>query len=601
MPKNLAAIALVSFLFFISKVQAQSNELDSIKALLQSHQQQDTARVKLLIDAADASITTDINAGLPLIQEALELSRAISFERGKGQALNALCTSYLLKGKLDSALNASSKAEKVLLAISDRQNLTVTYGNMARIYSIKGDHDKALAIQLKNIDLIKDNPPSSKKASFYFYAGKFCQALGKIEETKTYFEIALGIAKSCDFDTGVAIAESSLATLYEQLEEYQEAIQMLNKSLAYYESQGQSVNVAASYMSLAKCYAGLEKYEQAIVKNTKAITIYESQKNLKTLRLAFELQSQYLENLDRYKEANFYLKKYRAAQDSLFSTDKVKLIEELHAKYETEKKEAEIAALSQTAIIQNLKLEQKNLAISIAGVLVLLIGGLVFFVTRQKSLKSSQSQMELEQRFLRSQLNPHFISNALLAVQNFMIKNQSEMAVTYLSKFSKLMRETLENSRKEFIPLEDELAMLTNFMDVHKMRLNDTFEYELHVSGDIDPEVDTIPPMFVQPFVENAIEHGISQAEGKGKIDLYFEKEEEYISIVIKDNGGGYAQSNTQGKDHISLSTIIIRERMEIFNKTLKRKIQLILADVKSDDGKTLGAQVELKVPFGYV
>lgn len=595
------AVFLLQLIIAGKSVFAQGIELDSAKTLLQNHDTKDSTRVKLLLEVADASISTDINAGIPFIQEALELAQIIKFKRGYGQALNTLSTSYLLRGQLDSALNYSFQAEKVLLPLGDTQNLSLTYGNMARIYSTKTEYEKALKIQKKNILLIENNPSSPKKASFYFYAGKFSQQLKKVEEAESYFNSALEIAESCGFATGVAIAEGSLATLYQGLKEYDKAIKMLNKSMVYFEAKGQKANVAACHMSLSTCYAGLGKFSLAIESNAKAIEEFEYQNNINLLQTAFEYQAKYLEELGQYKQANIFLRKYKTAQDSISSEDKIKAIEELQTKYETEKKEAEIASLSQTSTIQNLQLEQQNLIITIGGVLVLLVGGLVFFMVRQKSLKVQQSQAELEQRFLRSQLNPHFISNALLAVQNYLLKNQSDTAVTYLSKFAKLMRETLENSRKEFIPLEDELAMLTNFMDVHQMRLNNSFAYEVHVSDQIDPEVDTIPPMFVQPFVENAIEHGISPADEKGKIDLYFEKEEDYISITIRDNGGGYSQSNTKTSDHVSLSTTIIKERMEVFNKTLKRKIQLVLADVKNEEGHTLGAQVQLKVPFRYV
>ena len=130
---------------------------------------------------------------------------------------------------------------------------------------------------------------------------------------------------------------------------------------------------------------------------------------------------------------------------------------------ETEKKEIEIASLSQQASIQTLEIQQKNQMIIIGLVVGLFIVVVIYFFFKQREIKKQQAQTELEKRFLRSQLNPHFISNALVAEQSFMLKNDAESAALYLTKFSKLMREILENSRKEFIPVEEEVSMLKNY------------------------------------------------------------------------------------------------------------------------------------------
>jgi LytS/YehU family sensor histidine kinase len=321
----------------------------------------------------------------------------------------------------------------------------------------------------------------------------------------------------------------------------------------------------------------------------------------KTEANAYFLLSEAYEAAGKYDLAYKAHKDFYSIDSTLLGLDKQSTIASIETAYETEKKETEIASLSQQAEIQSLEIKQKNQAMIIGLVIVLLAFLIIYFFYRQRFLKNQQSQTELEQRFLRSQLNPHFISNALMAVQNFMLKNQTEKAALYLAKFSKLMREILENSRQEFILVEDELQMLTNYMDIHKMRMNDAFDYKINIDDNIDPETDTIPPMFVQPFIENAIEHGIINAEGEGLIELSIAKEGDYISIAIKDNGGGISTSTQKAGEHTSLSTTIIKERMELFNKSLKNKIQLILGDYANDKGEILGTKVELKVPFSYL
>lgn len=594
--KYVTALLLLPHMFY-----AQEAELDSIKHQVETYTKRDSTRVKLLIDLTKYYSTRDINQNRLLIDEAIQISEEIGYEKGKGYSLNALTAYHTIKGQYDTALTHALRAKALLEGIGDKENLIFTHGNLARIYSENQKYDKALAIHLENIELVKDNPSSSSKAGFYYYVGKTYQELKEYEKAEQYFLRALEISKEVDFATGIAIAEGGLGTIYNYLGRYKEALVYLNKILEFSRKYKQETNEAGALFSLADSYQGVGNFQKALECNTGAMTIYEGLQNYKMLKHAYSQQAQYLEKLNRYKEATDYWKKHLTMVDSVFSENKIKTIEDLQAKYETEKKETEIASLSQQAAIQVLEIQQKNQTIIIGFIFFLFISLTTFFIYKHRSLKRQKVQTELEQRFLRSQLNPHFISNALLAVQQFMLTNQAEKAALYLAKFSKLMREILENSRQEFIPVEDELRMLSNFMDIHKMRLNDSFDYTIELPGNIDPEADTIPPMFVQPFVENAIEHGIVNAAGKGKICVKFFKEEDYISIEIEDNGGGLAKSNSRPTSNGSLSTAIIKERMELFNLTLKKKIEFILDDITNDEGKVLGTRVELKVPFGYI
>jgi sensor histidine kinase YesM len=131
--------------------------------------------------------------------------------------------------------------------------------------------------------------------------------------------------------------------------------------------------------------------------------------------------------------------------------------------------------------------------------------------------------------------------------------------------------------------------------------MNESFDYTIEVNENIDLETDAIPPMFVQPFVENAIEHGIINAKAQGMIRLKLSKVGEYISIEISDNGGGILQQKQELKEHTSLSTTIIQERMALLNKSLKKKIELVWDNILNERGEVDGTKVELKVPYSYL
>ncbi len=581
--------------------RGQDSELDSIKNLVETYQTRDSVRVHLLINLTKYYTSRDINESRLLIEEAMEISKEIGYVRGLGVSLSTLSTTYVLKGELDKGLKHALRSREILDSLGDQSNLILTNGILARIYSASGKNDKALEIHLNNVELLKNTEPSSYKAGFYFYVAKSYEGLGELSKAEDYYLQALDISKAANFQTGIALSKGALGYIYSSQGQYTRALEFLNETLEFSRKHQQYSNIAATSLSLALCYSGMGNYDSAIALNSEAIRIYEGQQNYQVLKEAYLNQSRFLEKMGNFREANTHLKLHYMVLDTIFSKEKVQLIEDLQTKYETEKKESEIASLSQQAAIQELKIAQRNQTIVIGLVGFVLILIVAYFIYRERSIKKDRIQTELEHRFLRSQLNPHFIFNALLAIQNFMLKNDGKAAALYLTKFSKLMRQILESSREEFIPVEEEIEMLKNYLDIHQLRLQNSFSYSIELTGNIDPETDTIPPMFVQPFVENAIEYGIVNAKEKGLIQLTLKKVGDYITIEIKDNGGGLNSGFANPKEHHSLATTIIKERMELFNKTLKDQIQLILGDIIGENGEVLGTRVELKVPFGYI
>ncbi|MEL6536600.1 MAG: ATP-binding protein, partial [Bacteroidota bacterium] len=132
----------------------------------------------------------------------------------------------------------------------------------------------------------------------------------------------------------------------------------------------------------------------------------------------------------------------------------------------------------------------------------------------------------------------------------------------------------------------------------HQLRLEKPFEYEIQVAPEIDPQHEMIPPMFVQPFVENAIEHGVLNLKKGGKIELNFKKQGDFISIEVLDNGVGIQMTTVEGTSHSSLSTTIIKERMDLFNRNLRNKINLVVGNQTDESGQVRGTRVELMVPY---
>ncbi len=220
----------------------------------------------------------------------------------------------------------------------------------------------------------------------------------------------------------------------------------------------------------------------------------------------------------------------------------------------------------------------------------------------KKMLSIEKHFFELEQKALQLQMNPHFIFNSLNSIQSFILNNNVDKAVMYLSKFSQLMRMILANSREQEISIQDELKSLTYYLELEKLRFDNKFDYIVSVDKEIDAEFVAIPPMIVQPYVENAILHGINHRKDKGKIAIIFALCGSNIVCTIEDNGVGREKAteieSASGLTHKPRGMIIIKERIELINKQSSEKILVTIHDLKNSDGSAAGTKVEILLPI---
>ncbi len=224
--------------------------------------------------------------------------------------------------------------------------------------------------------------------------------------------------------------------------------------------------------------------------------------------------------------------------------------------------------------------------------------GIVYalYLQRIKQYKQREKFLITEQKLLRSQMNPHFIFNALTAIQSFIFRNEPKEAGRYLSKFAKLMRLFLQNTRQEFVLLRQELETIEHYMELQRLRFNGRFDYKITCDMNLDPDRIKLPPMMTQPFIENAIEHGFMDIHYKGNIAVCFQLTDNALEIKISDNGIGINHTKKQ-KNHKSLATLITKERLHNFsNKT--KQYWMAITDLKEIKQTETGTEVFLRVPF---
>ena len=188
-------------------------------------------------------------------------------------------------------------------------------------------------------------------------------------------------------------------------------------------------------------------------------------------------------------------------------------------------------------------------------------------------------------------MNPHFIFNSLNSIGDYILKNDTQSANDYLSKFAKLMRMTLENSEKKEILLSEDITLLKTYMDIERKRFNNKFNYTIDIEFSLDPDDILVPPMILQPFIENSIIHGLALKD-EGHIIISFKEKNSMLICSVDDNGIGREKSSSSSTHKKSLGMAITKSRIEIINK-----IKNTEGDIKIID-KTKGTKIEVSLPM---
>lgn len=248
----------------------------------------------------------------------------------------------------------------------------------------------------------------------------------------------------------------------------------------------------------------------------------------------------------------------------------------------------------------------------IAGAVLILVVYAVFQIRIRQIKRESESlnrkvtmekqMLELEQKALRLQMNPHFIFNALNSIKGCMAANDVPAARKYLVKFAQLMRLILDNSRETFISVDKELKTLELYLDLEKLSKADKFDYRFQVDSAIHPDLLGIPPMIVQPFVENAVIHGVTPLKEKGLIEIEFKREGETLVCRVRDNGVGRERANElkQSRDgvHKSKGITVTEERLQLLQEGVAEEYKVRFTDLTDAEGNPTGTEVEIRMPY---
>jgi len=464
-----------------------------------------------------------------------------------------------------------------------------------------GNYEKALEYYLILLEMNYKIWGPNNVADYYNYLGRAYYELDKYDSALVYYKKSLILSEKQNVLDKIAQSEYNIGLLYFRKQEFDESLVHHLKSLELRKQVGRNISTYTSLNKIGLLYQKQGNYSEAMNYLTEGLELARELNDGHFMEESYLLLSELFELKNENNNSLKYYKLYKAISDSLFRMERNKELSELQVKFDVQSKEKEII-LEKKKEIESTR--QRSVIVSIAaGSFVLIVVLIVILFYQRYRARIRRNLLFSEQKALRAQMNPHFIFNSLGSIQNFILKQDADTANDYLTKFSCLIRQVLDNSKHNTITLTQELETLENYLFLEKVRFGKTFDYSVHVAPELNPSMIEIPPMLIQPVLENAILHGLAPANRKGLLKLEIKRTSDTrIAVIIEDNGIGRAKSaeiNKTRKAHKSTGLKNVYERIELLNKTERTDFTIQIADKVSIEGEAGGTVVTIEMPFG--
>jgi tetratricopeptide (TPR) repeat protein len=581
---------------------------------------------------------SDFVAAMQYYHEARKISEEIGNKKSEATILGNLGNIYYSQGEYEVALDLYLKAVDLHAELNNQYSIAINTSNIGAIYQALNDPEnsrkyflrameinerlgrkKGVALNLENISI------SYMMESDYKNALLFSEKANKMYEE---MDDKSGWASST-IKTARILLQYSQNSNKHQTVKLHSAIDYLNNSINVLSETGELSSLAEANKVLHEIYYDLLDHEKAfsyfrkykelndsILSNDRLIAIAnleaKRENEIKDKEIAILSREKEIQHLElEQKKSLLLVRDLESLQQSqaIELLNKNKEIQALallnnkrelaHNQLELESKKAELVLAEKEKAVKNAELESqqvtKKYLIALFSFLMISVAGLFYIVLYRRKAKFREKVVLTELKALRAQMNPHFIFNALGSIHNFVLQNNNTKASDYLLKFSRLMRLILNNSLSEQVPLEKEIEALTLYMQLEAARMQNKFSFDIIIDEGIDEENILIPPLLLQPFVENAIWHGIGHKEGPGYILVKLKKYGDLLHCTIEDNGIGRKKameiSSKSVTDRGSVGIKITKERLQIINQRKKANGEIAFTDLPE------GLRVEIQVP----
>ena len=499
---------------------------------------------------------------------------------------------YDLKASYTQLLDYQLKLLALAEAAKDEVETGATLLNIAQVFNRLKQADKGMEFTRRSIPLIQKMELSVQKAELlnkitarYFFYSQDYNDKRHADTALIFVNAAYKTAKEVNSIKEQIIALTRMSAIAESRNEYSKALNYIDSALKMCKPGINNRQYVTLYGDKGFIYFKLNNYKEARRYADSGLKYSTEEKYPPLISNSYSLIYEIEIAAKNYKEALWARDNQKKISDSLFTAERTKTVNELEKKYNQAKNERTIKELSQQ--------KQIYLLLALAGFLALVLIG---FLLRQQSLKHKQVVLETELRLNRARMNPHFFFNALASLQNLALtENNSKTMAANLSKFSHIMRETLESTYNDYITIEEETHFLKEYLDLQQLRFPEKFSYQIQIDDNVEADELMVPSMIVQPFVENSIEHGFSNIAYAGTILVHFMKTASALQIIIKDNGKGFVQNENEKGNHISRAGQIVRERIDLLNLKLNSKASFQISELGDK-----GVEVKIILPEIY-
>ena len=555
---------------------------------------------------------------------------------------SGLATLSTNKGKLDSALYFHQKNYEILNRQPESKRKTravASYmNNVGMVYRDKGDLAKSMESFLGAYEANrKINNLKSAHIALY-NLGNTYGSLKMIHEAEEAFQKILDYADSTDHEQLKVMANMGIAKAYQNRYDDSRSLKFYRKALHYmpddYKSglrevmtfmaqgfalQGQ-LDSAIYYLAKAKAMVDSDNDRYYINHKLISATILFQEKELEKayseaveavnrarLIKAQNILSQCLKLLSDiviaqkdYQMGFQFFKEYSAIQDSLMNLESRESIVYSDLKLKSELNKEKINNLQQLANSQELIIYRKNELVLITLGLSILIIILSFTVYYYRLKVSSNKEILSRVKLANAQLNPHFLFNSLGAIQQLVLEKENELLISnYIAKFSKLTRDMLNFTEEESITLCDELNFLNNYLSLQVLRFDESFQYEIKVSEELDLKSILVPPLITQPFIENSLEHAFIEDSADNKLIISISENKGVLRVILEDNGVGINNTlNIKKSENQSMAIQMTNGRLRFWSKKTGKKADLDIIDLSELAPATKGTRVTLNLPY---
>jgi tetratricopeptide (TPR) repeat protein len=541
-----------------------------------------------------SALNGDIRGSIAYFKKTLDMNIEIQDSSAVSNMMENIGMVYQDMAMYDSAMHYYMGSMRIREEMKHKR-LFNTYTDIAILYRNIKDVVNLEKYLLKAQDILK----STADTNYHNMAMWHNSWAGLLKEKDISDSLEYHYSKVYDYSekanwkNGMTVASGNLAQLYYDNGEVERSLEKHLQVLELSKEFNMVMGVAEQNVLIGQIYLEIGEINKALAFAHDALEISHNHNFQKFKRDALGILHKAYEKKNSINKAYGYHKQYVVLKDSLFNIEKMELISDMESRYETEKKDQQIELLYSENQVKNQQIQMG--VVLMAFLLMGAFATYLYFFTQKRQAKLVE--VGLQHKLSRAQLNPHFLSNAMASIQKYVSDHDAESAGKYLGKFSMLNRSVLEHSMVESISLGEEIDMLSNYLEFEQLRLGNAFTFKIEMDAQLDTEMIYIPPLFIQPFVENAIKHGVKDRQGDGMITIRFADLTNMIKVEVIDNGKGLQKEKTDKTEtKSSRSLMIIKKRLHLLRKKYRKLPDLSVVSLAQEKGP--GVIVTIHLPI---